>query len=260
MYILGVETTGAFASVALLGDEGIDVIHGNDRFSHLQNLTPQIKEILERNDLDISDIDGIAVSHGPGSFTGIRIGVSTARGISQVTGIPCIAVSSLEALALRAPGSALICPILDARRKQVYGAAYRNTGTDEKGTACLEESVAPASYLMTEFLDEIEKTEEFESIFFLGDGIDTCRDIIDEWTEGRAGEAFGKKITVAFAEKESRYQDASTVAMRGLQLFGEGRSTDYMELEPEYLRMAEAEKKLQERRAENKSQERPDGE
>ena len=173
MYILAIETTGAFASVALLqgpdkaaglaADAGVaadtglvadagaadavsgprilGVIHGSDRYSHLQNLTPQISQILQDSALQIGDIGAIAVSHGPGSFTGIRIGVSTARALAQILDIPCIAVSSLEALALRAsagetanpeqlqvPGArTLICPILDARRKQVYGAAYEVT-------------------------------------------------------------------------------------------------------------------------------------
>ena len=264
MNVLGIETTGAFASVALLSAEGcksneptIDVIHGNDRFSHLQNLTPQIRSVLDRNGLEVADIDLIAVSHGPGSFTGIRIGVSTARGISQVTGIPCIAVSSLEALALRAvemqisssEHNTLICPMLDARRKQVYAAAYVISGCDEYGVGCLKQAVAPASYLMTEFLEEIEKNEGFSDIFFLGDGIDTCSEIIDEWSEERAEKVYEKKISIAFAEKNVRYQDASAVAQRGWQIFREGSNMDYMELEPEYLRMAEAEKKLREKQA-----------
>ena len=288
MYILGIETTGAYASVALLregdvpgsckgngseGDFSLDVIHGNDRFSHLQNLTPQIKTLLERNHVDIKDIGAIAVSHGPGSFTGIRIGVSTARALSQVTGIPCVAVSSLEALALRAldgahtsvtDGSpepelpdegAVICPILDARRKQVYGAAYRISPT-EHGSYRFEEVVSPGSYLMTEFLEELEKAPDTISIFFIGDGIDTCGDIIQKWIEDEEEYITGKRVNVAFAEEKIRYQDASTVALRGAQLFREGKSCGYMELEPEYLRMAEAEKKLKERQAQDEKKQK----
>lgn len=237
--ILAIETTGAYASVALLTPQGIDVIHGNDRFSHLQNLTPQIKEVLDRNGVDVSDLAAIAVSKGPGSFTGIRIGVSTARALSQLTGVPCIGVSSLEALALRATdagamsGNVLICPILDARRKQVYGGGY--TLIDGR----LNEIVEAGPYLIDEFLEKIDS----DRILFLGDGIDTCGREIESW----AGE---KGIDVAFAEEKARYQDAGTVVLRARQLLPEDKTCAYMELEPDYMRMAEAERKLRMRQAE----------
>ncbi|MFQ7473488.1 MAG: tRNA (adenosine(37)-N6)-threonylcarbamoyltransferase complex dimerization subunit type 1 TsaB, partial [Anaerovoracaceae bacterium] len=135
MYILGIETTGAFASVALTKDgRVIGHVRGNDRFSHLQNLMPQVESVIKENKLSIGDISALAVSCGPGSFTGIRIGVSSARALSQILDIPCASVSSLEALAMRVCESdnlndivdkkVLVCPILDARRSQVYGAGY----------------------------------------------------------------------------------------------------------------------------------------
>lgn len=278
MNLLAIETTGAFASVALLETESsgeircLDVIHGNDRFSHLQNLTPQIREVLEKNGRTIRDVDRVAVSHGPGSFTGIRIGVSTARALSQVLGMPCVAVSSLEALALRAwagsePGT-LICPILDARRTQVYGAGYllepaadvsaepagvsaadisagsaavsaagvsvEPAAVLAAGVPALREEVPAGSYLIKEFL---EKIAGFSQVFFLGDGIDTCGELIREHRSGG----------FTFCGKEIRYQDAGTVALRGWQLLSEGRGVSYGELQPEYMRMAEAERKLLER-------------
>ena len=140
MYLLAIETTGAFASVALLEDDCVlEHIQGHDRFSHLQNLMPQVKEVLENHKLSINDVSAIAVSKGPGSFTGIRIGVSSTRALCQVLGVPGVPVSSLEALAMRvadlpgekrrSTGDTLddriwICPILDARRSQVYGGGY----------------------------------------------------------------------------------------------------------------------------------------
>ncbi len=315
-YILAIETTGAYASVSLLqsdtaanlgaaagvaratakgaamdaGDAPriLEVIHGNDRFSHLQNLTPQIETILRNNGLSIGDVTAIAVSHGPGSFTGIRIGVSTARALAQVLNIPCIPVSSLEALALRAASCGtsanknaptasrtealasqatscntsaaedaptasraealasqagmLICPVLDARRKQVYGAAYEII---EGRPVC---RIEPASCLMTEFLQKLDQCQEEKpvpEILFIGDGIDTCGEIIQEWQEQKEGPA----VPVILAPQEIRYQDAGTVALRGLQLLQEGKACGYMQLQPEYLRMAEAEKKLRDRQA-----------
>ena len=94
---------------------------------------------------------------------------------------------------------------------------------------------------MTEFLEELDRCGDFTDILFIGDGIDTCSDIIEQWDDG--------KRSIAFAKKESRYQDASTVALRGRQLFADGKILKYPELEPEYLRMAEAEKKLKEKQS-----------
>ena len=308
-YILGIETTGAYASVALLAAEdetaGIDVVHGNDRFSHLQNLTPQIKEVLDGRGLKVSDLDAIAVSNGPGSFTGIRIGVSTGRALSQVSAVPCVAVSSLEALAMRGAAAragenetatragesetaarageseaaaragenetaaragadtskVLVCPILDARRKQVYGGAYilKDQGRAQ-GHVPLE-VVEAGPYLIGEFLRAIEAEvaidpageagEDTHRIFFLGDGVDTCSEEILSWAEEK-----GRRIV--FADEEIRYQDASTVVMRAWQLMKEGRTMGYMELEPDYMRMAEAERKLREKNLKEKSAIRQD--
>ncbi|MBQ6371454.1 MAG: tRNA (adenosine(37)-N6)-threonylcarbamoyltransferase complex dimerization subunit type 1 TsaB, partial [Firmicutes bacterium] len=267
--------TGATAGTPEAGAARIlGVIHGSDRFSHLQNLTPQIDQILKENGLKAGDLTAVAVSHGPGSFTGIRIGVSTARALAQILNIPCIAVPSLEGLALRAQeargdapndaaglaeggteqpnaaGHLLICPALDARRKQVYGAAYEMK--DGELVCRIEE----ASCLMTEFLEKIDRygaenggdSKPFERILFLGDGIDTCGEIIEAWASERP-------YRILYAPKESRYQDAETVALRGLQLYRRGKACDYMDLQPEYLRMAEAEKKLKDRL----KQSRPEG-
>ncbi len=252
MHLLAIETTGAFASAALLqaDEKGAEpviqgVIHGSDRFSHLQNLTPQLQQLLQESALSIGDIDAVAVSNGPGSFTGIRIGVSTGRALAQITGFPCVGVSSLEALALRAEESGaiscegaaaddlLICPILDARRSQVYGAGYML----RQGRPVCE--VPAGSYLIDEFLELI---SDRERVVFLGDGIDTCGEKIRK----QRGEAD------IFAEKEHRYQDARTVALRGWQLWQEGKTCDYLTLQPEYLRMAEAERKLRDRQAQNR--------
>lgn len=252
MYLLAIETTGAYASVALLQAEEtariLSVIHGNDRFSHLQNLTPQIDQILKDNQLQAGDVDVIAVSHGPGSFTGIRIGVATARALGQILGTPCVAVSSLEALALRAlqteeealqsgsGGRLLLCPALDARRKQVYGAAYEIR--DGRLSCMLPER----SILMVDFLKDLDEiADQYDRILFLGDGIDTCGELIRQWDETRQ--------QVLYAPEEIRYQDAAAVALRGLQLWNDGKACDYIELQPEYLRMAEAEKKLKERKS-----------
>lgn len=250
MYVLAIETTGAYASVALAEPRHakadpeqsenvrgemtlLAAVHGNDRFSHLQNLTPLIQQVLDKCQLSIGDVDALAVSVGPGSFTGIRIGVSTARALAQVMGKPCVAVSSLEALAIRTrqlhdgqeDEELLICPILDARRSQVYGGGYfvKDGETEEK--------IKAGPYTIEEFL---ELAKGFDNVLFAGDGVDAYREKIKEirpeWT--------------AFA---SVYQDAEQVAALGIKLAEEGRCCSFGELKPDYMRLAEAERKLREK-------------
>lgn len=243
MYILGIETTGAFASAALLEDGAVrGYVKGTDRFSHLQNLTPQIAGVLKEGGVSLDDVDAIAVSRGPGSFTGIRIGVSTARALSQVTGIPCVPVSSLEALAMsaadnwggidgmgKAEKDVLVCPMLDARRNQIYGGGYFVTGSRP------EEVIAAGPYMLDEFMA---KTDEYDSILLLGDAVDRYGDMIAEL----------RRSGVVIAPEAVRYQDAVTVAKLGMEMFVREGGVGYNALEPDYMRMAEAERKLRQQR------------
>ena len=177
MYVLGIETTGAFASAALIDDDAVlGYVKGTDRFSHLQNLMPQIESIVRESGVALKDIDVIAVSCGPGSFTGIRIGVSSARALSQVLGTPCVTVSSLEALAMNAVSEAgeageagenvLVRPMLDARRSQVYAGGYFL----EDGWPV--EKIKAGPYMLDEFL---QKAQSYDSILLMGDATDCVR-------------------------------------------------------------------------------------
>lgn len=296
MRILAIETTGAFASVALMQDNRIIAhIRGNDRFSHLQNLMPQVDAVIKESKLSLGDVNGIAVSCGPGSFTGIRIGVSSARALSQVLGIPCIPVSSLAALAMRAAelgsckglqrcgggegasfsaessldfhgllgctgkgwnraastqkaaklpndGNAaqdadgagegcrrlLVCPMLDARRNQVYAGGYFL----QDGYPVEEIKAGP--YLLEEFLS---KTVGYHRILLLGDAPDRYGDEIRNLRPN------GTQTT----PESIRYQDAATVATLGLKIFHEKGGLAYNDVKPDYMRLAEAERKLRER-------------
>lgn len=243
MYILGIETTGAFASVALMKDDNIiGHVRGNDRFSHLQNLMPQVEGVVKENKLSIGDISALAVSCGPGSFTGIRIGVSSARALSQILDIPCAAVSSLEALALRvceadnlkelAEERVMICPILDARRGQVYGAGYyvKLCG----GRVTLEEAIKSNPYTIEEFMA---KAEEANRILLFGDGSDVCEEKIRN---------LRKKVTEK-APESIRYQDAKSVAKLGAEIIKRTGGVKYLDVRPQYMRLAEAERKLKEK-------------
>ncbi len=241
MYILAIETTGAFASAALLRNEKtLGHVTGGDRFSHLQNLMPQVQQVLDDGGVSLDDVDVIAVSRGPGSFTGIRIGVSSARALSQITGKACVPVSSLEALAMRAEpylketsGSeemekTLICPVLDARRNQIYGGGYfLKNGYPQ-------EEVKAGPYMLDEFMS---KTDEYNRILLLGDAIDVYEEKIRSL----------RPLGTGTAPEIIRYQDAVTVARLALKLYGENGGLSYDQVKPDYMRMAEAERRLQEK-------------
>ena len=263
MYLLAIETTGAYASVALMKDGRIvGRLQGRDRFSHLQNLIPQIDAVVKDHKLSLGDLDAIAVSRGPGSFTGIRIGVSTARALSQALKIPCVPVPTLEALAMNPllspeaeavdkteaadlqPGGSdfadiLICPILDARRSQVYGGGYfLRSGLPV-------EKIKGGAYTIEEFLSE---AAAYHRILLLGDGSDACREKIQML----------RPAGTETAPENIRYQQAVSVAKLGATLFQEQGGCGYQELKPEYMRLAEAERKLAERRAAERGEGTPD--
>lgn len=132
--ILNIESSTTNCSVAL-GTEGIctDVRQVNDGYAHAEKLAPFVSELLRENKLRTEDLDAIAVSMGPGSYTGLRIGVALAKGLCYATGKPLIAVPTLEIMCLhptvRAHQNTLLCPMLDARRMEVYTAVYNHALT-----------------------------------------------------------------------------------------------------------------------------------
>lgn len=226
MYILALETTGAFASCAVINEEGkVAEIRSEAVLNHLQNLMPMTKQLLDENGLQLGDMTAIAASQGPGSFTGIRIGVSSARALAQVTGVETLAVPTLKAFAYNVPDfEGLICPVFDARRSQVYAGAYK--WTDGK----IEEVVAGAAYSLEEFLEKTQAAG-LPRMFF-GDGIKAY------------GDSFSEEET---APEEIRFQMASSVAKLAKDMWEDGEADHYETLKPNYMRKAEAERKLEER-------------
>ena len=129
MKILAIEASGLVASVAVTEDDMLKAeFTVNNKLTHSQTLLPMLKEMLHISGESLDDIDAIAVSAGPGSFTGLRIGAATAKGLALAKDIPIIKISSLEALMyeLASDSHDVICPIMDARRGQVYCAAWRD--------------------------------------------------------------------------------------------------------------------------------------
>ena len=173
MNILAIETTGKYASVCLLKDDVLlDLKTNENEMEHLAMLLPMAEELLAENKLQIDDITALAVSVGPGSFTGMRIGIAFVRCIAQAKSIKCIAVNTLEAFTrsegFETSGAKLCMPMLDARRGQVYAALY-----EKMGEAVFKEAVGTDVYMLQEYLDKAgqficENCENGTEIFFTG--------------------------------------------------------------------------------------------
>lgn len=238
MYILALETTGAHASVAIIDEQGnVMEKRGQGVLNHLQYLMPMVKELLSENKLQLSDMTAIAASKGPGSFTGIRIGVSSARALAQILNIPTIGVPTLKAFAYNMPRhGGLICPLFDARRSQVYAGAYRWQDGE------IREAVKGAPYSIDEFLEKVQAADQSLSIaqtsspdssqtpLFFGDGTRVYKDRFKQ---------------EELAPEEARLQSAASVARLARDMMQAGQTVGYEELKPDYMRKAEAERKLE---------------
>ena len=227
MKILGIESAALVASVAII-DEDVTIAEYTTNFkkTHSETLLPMLDEIVKMTGISLSELSAIAVSGGPGSFTGLRIGAASAKGLGLALDLPLIHVPTLDAMALNIYSSdALIVPIMDARRNQVYTGIYKNTGKLE----VIRESMAIS---IDELLDILRKIDKEEKIVFLGDGVPVFREYIDENFE----------IAHDFAPANLNRQRASNIAMLGMEMFKEGKSMVSDDMRPEYLRKSQAER------------------
>ena len=233
MYILTIETTGPVCSVALLEKNKILAKRStSEQKNHLRDLVPLIGRTIEDAGISKENLEYVAVSTGPGSFTGIRIGVTTARALGQVMGLPLIGVPTLDAFCRksRMVEDGIICGIINARRGQVYGIVENHM----EGRACmltdvlevLKENVLPAG----------------EKVNFFGDEIDAYRRIILEEL-GKEGYLYEKDFF--FAPEEDRYQDAASAGLIAFEKATKGETVEVGELLPDYMRKAEAQQKLE---------------
>lgn len=233
MKILAIEASSLVASVAVLTDDIITAEYTmNHKITHSQTLMPMIDEIVSRTETKLEELDAIAVSAGPGSFTGLRIGSATAKGLGQALNIPLIHVPTLDAMAYNAFGyRGLICPIMDAKRSQVYTGIYSFEG--ERLVTHLESSAVSIDELM-EKLNLMNK-----QVMFIGDGIPVFTEIINE----KAG------FEHCFAPANMNRQRAASVAALGAVYYREGKTEEASEHLPEYLRVSQAEREREARLA-----------
>lgn len=227
MKVLAIDSSSVVAGVAVLNEDRLvyEAYHHHKR-NHSEILMPMVEEALESSCLTAGELDLFAVSSGPGSFTGLRIGISTIKGLAHAVEKPVAAVPTLDALAYNIVYTdALVCPIMDARREQVYTSLYRR---EEDGYA----RIMPYSAISVEQLTEKLLSYQ-EQVLFVGDGIPAYRLRLTERMKGR----------VMFAPPFLAYQRASAIAWLGSRMAQDGKSISYQDLEPFYLRQSQAEQK-----------------
>lgn len=219
MKLLVMDTSGPVCGVAVMEDEKVLCEYtAQNRNTHSANLMPMAEAALQSAGKTIGEMDAIAAVTGPGSFTGVRIGVATAKGLAHGAGIPCIPVDALEAMSISAGGfDGVICPIQDARAGQVYGAAFRDG----------KRMTADEPLKLEDFLEKI--LPFGERFLFLGDGVPVHREKILE--------ILGEKAV--FAPAHLNYLRPSAAGV--LALRSEAR-TDYLNLQATYLRPPNAQK------------------
>lgn len=218
MYILNFETTGILGSVALIDENGrVWEATSSERMSHLRELVNLAEKVIEEAGISKSEITHVGCSVGPGSFTGIRIGVTTARTVAQVLGVKCISISSLEIFKEHVRPDRKVAVIFNARRGQVYGAVFGNEG---------EEILKPGPYMLE---DVMKACQDYDDVVFYGDGVDAYSD---------------KLVGVKTSGEEERYQHASMVARAAIEKAKAGETVDFNQLLPDYMRAPEAEQKL----------------
>ncbi|MBQ4424536.1 MAG: tRNA (adenosine(37)-N6)-threonylcarbamoyltransferase complex dimerization subunit type 1 TsaB [Lachnospiraceae bacterium] len=227
MKLIGIESASVVASVAVLDEQTVIAESTiNYKITHSQSLLPQLAEICRLTEQELSEVDAIAVASGPGSFTGLRIGAATAKGLGLALKKPLVAVPTLDAMAYSLYGCRLlICPMMDARRGQIYTGLYafdENMNFTVRHPGCAADT--------REFLEIIR--ERGERTVFLGDGVPVFRDVITQ--------VLGEQAV--FAPPHVSRQRAAAVASLGLEKLRRGETVDAAAFAPLYFRISQAER------------------
>lgn len=231
MRILGMDSSGLVASVALIEDDNLLAEYTvNYKKTHSQTLLPMLSEISKMIELDINSVDAIAVAGGPGSFTGLRIGAATAKGIGLALEKPLIHIPTVDGIAYNMCGHAdVVCPLMDARRNQVYTGLYEFSANE------MNTIKAQCAVGIDEIITAI--NELGRKVVFLGDGVSVFADYIKE----------NCKVEYSSAPAHMNKQRASAVAALGLEYLKNGKCEPAAEFCPDYLRVSQAERERMER-------------
>ena len=234
MKILAIEASGPVAGCALWEDGTLTAEYSVQyKKKHSQSLVPMLDEMREMIDLDLSGIDFIAVTSGPGSFTGLRIGAATVKGLGLALDKPVLPVPTVDSLACNLYGTdRLICPLMDARRQQVYTGIYEN----RDGMNVLHPQCVTALADIAEELNQLGR-----EVIFLGDGVPV--------NEKALGDLM--KVPYYLAPAHLNRQRAAATAVRAAQIYeekGEDALVSSDDFRPEYLRVPQAEREHGEKR------------
>ena len=242
MRVLAIDSSGLTATVAIVEDEQtIAEYTTNYKKTHSQTLLPMIDEMVRMVDADLKDIDAIAVAGGPGSFTGLRIGSATAKGLGLALDKPLIHVPTVDAMAYSMYGCEdIICPIMDARRKQVYTGLYSFSHKKNGDGGLYDEPVFQV--LRMQMAVPVEELIRHLNVYrrrvvFLGDGVPVYKEMLAE----------GLKVPYSFAPSFMNRQRAAAVGALGIRYYEAGRYESAAEFRPEYLRKSQAERERAER-------------
>lgn len=235
MKLLGIESSGMTASVAVIEDDRLLAEYTIDhKKTHSQTLLPMLQEMTAQIELDLQSLDAIAISGGPGSFTGLRIGSATAKGMGLALNKPLIHVPTLEAMAMNAWGSQkLICPMMDARRESVYTGLYRFDESTGEMKTVLDQTCLTVRELAQKLNDA------GEPVLVLGDGMVSYDGLLNElltvpWSKAPAG---------------MNRQRAVSVCLCGLQRLKAGQIETAAEHRPDYLKVSQAEREREQKLA-----------
>ena len=238
MKILALESSGLVASVAVVTeDKLIGEYTTNFKKTHSQTLLPMMDALLQMTGIDISEMDAIAVSGGPGSFTGLRIGSATAKGLGLALNKPIVSVPTVDAIAYNLYGTdALVCPLMDARRNQTYTGLYtfeqdKMIGLSGQKAVMLDELIAEINGLG-------------RKVIFLGDGVPVFKTAIEAAIQ----------VPYQFAPIHLSQQRAGALGALAVQYYKDGRYETAAEHQPDYLRVSQAERELAAKRKKEQSE------
>jgi tRNA threonylcarbamoyladenosine biosynthesis protein TsaB len=239
MKILGLDTSISVASVAI--SEGGRLVAedfyprkgsaegSGAKSNHAEIILPLVDSVLRPAGIGLSEVAGIAVSIGPGSFTGVRIGLSTVKGLAYGTGMPAVGISTLQAIAARVAGfEGRVCPILDARKGEVYAAVFRIWGNQ------LERLTQDALMPLLSFLEELRGPGKPEPCLFIGDGVTAYRPVLERVPD----------LQIYVADEQSMSSVAASIALLSERQFTDDRAVRLEDLTPVYLRRPECESRM----------------
>lgn len=237
MKTLAIDTSSKVCTVSILDDDDVLInLYNDDEKTHSVKLMPMVDEAFRKTNLNLYDMDLLACCIGPGSFTGVRIGIATVKAFSDVTNIPVVGVSSLEGLAYNVKDkcsiSSLICSIIDAKNNNVYCGLYNFKDND-----CTKLSIFAEDINKTiSNINHIMKNKNFDNIIFVGDGSVIHKDLLKS-----------NFSNITFAQDKDNYQNSISIAKSGINKYNKGEYGDSSTISPIYLKKSQAERALEEK-------------